>query len=129
VRPADPDPRRARQQGRTILVSSHILAEVSQTVDLTYLAAPDRNRVLVAKSIAGAIAGFAYGIIAALVATASALIFVAAHHDHVTLGAGTFAAHILGAGLGAALLAAMGVAVGSRSPGSSASSSGARSSK
>jgi ABC-2 type transport system permease protein len=69
--------------------------------------------VLVAKSIAGAIAGFAYGIIAALVATATALIFVAAHHYHVTLGAEAFAAHILGAGLGAALVAAIGVAVGS----------------
>lgn len=83
------------------------------TATLTYLTTPNRNRVLVAKSIAAAIAGFAYGIIAALVATATALIFVAAHHYDVTLGAGMFAAHILGAGLGAALLAAIGVAVGS----------------
>jgi len=83
------------------------------TATLTYLATPNRSRVLAAKSIAAAIAGFAYGIIAALVATATALIFVAAHHDRVTLGAGTFAAHILGAGLGAALLAAMGIAIGS----------------
>jgi ABC-2 type transport system permease protein len=83
------------------------------TATLTYLATPNRSRVLAAKSIAAAIAGFAYGIIAALVATATALIFVAAHGYHDTLGAGTFAAHILGAGLGAALLAAVGVAVGS----------------
>jgi ABC-type transport system involved in multi-copper enzyme maturation permease subunit len=83
------------------------------TATLTYLATPNRNRVLAAKSIAAAITGFAYGLIAALVATATALIFIAKHHDHVTLGAGTFAAHILGAGLGAALLAAVGVAVGS----------------
>lgn len=83
------------------------------TATLTYLATPNRSRVLAAKSIASAIVGFAYGLIAALVATATALIFVATHHDHVTLGAGTFAGHILGAGLGAAFLAAVGVAVGS----------------
>ena len=83
------------------------------TATLTYLATPNRSRVLGAKSIAAAIVGFAYGVFAALAATATALIFVAARHDHLALGAGTFIGHIVGAGLGAALLAVVGVAVGS----------------
>jgi ABC-2 type transport system permease protein len=83
------------------------------TATLTYLATPNRNRVLTAKSIATAIIGFGYGILAGLVATGTALVFVAKHQDHLSLGAGTLAIHILGAGLGAALLAALGVAIGS----------------
>lgn len=80
---------------------------------LTYLAAPRRNRVLAAKTIAAAIVGLGYGILAGLVATGTALVFIAAHHDHVTLSTGTLIAHVAGAGLGAALLAAIGVAIGS----------------
>jgi len=80
---------------------------------LTYLATPRRDRVLAAKAIAAALVGFGYGILAGLVATGTALVFVAAHHDPVALGAGTFVVHVVGAGLGAALLAAIGVAVGS----------------
>jgi ABC-type transport system involved in multi-copper enzyme maturation permease subunit len=83
------------------------------TATLTYLATPDRNRVLAAKSIATAIAGLGYGILAGLVSTGTALVFVATRHDHVLVGTGTLILHILGAGLGAALLAAIGVAVGS----------------
>jgi ABC-2 type transport system permease protein len=83
------------------------------TATLTYLATPRRGRVLTAKALAAALVGFAYGILAALVATATALVFVAAHHDHVTLGTGTLIAHVAGAGLGAALLGILGVAIGS----------------
>ncbi len=83
------------------------------TASLTYLATPNRNRVLTAKAIAAAIAGLGYGILAGLVSTATALVFVTKHHDHFWVGAGTLVAHILGAGLGAALLAAVGVAIGS----------------
>ena len=83
------------------------------TATLTYLATPHRSRVLTAKAIAAAIAGLAYGIIAAIVATATALIFLSSHHDHVLISTKTFTEHILGAGLGAALLAAVGVAIGS----------------
>lgn len=83
------------------------------SASLTYLAMPRRGRVLAAKALAAAIAGFAYGILAGLVATGTALVFIAAHHDHVTVGTWTLVAHIAGAGLGAALLAAIGVAIGS----------------
>jgi ABC-2 type transport system permease protein len=83
------------------------------SASLTYLANPRRGRVLSAKAIAAAIVGFGYGVLSGLVATATALVFIAAHHDHVTLGAGTLVAHVAGAGLGAALLAAIGVAIGS----------------
>ncbi len=83
------------------------------SASLTYLATPRRGRVLTAKATAAAIVGYAYGILAGLVATATALIFIAAHHDHVTLSTATLAWHIAGAGLGAALLAAIGVAIGS----------------
>ncbi len=80
---------------------------------LTYLATPRRDRVLAAKAIAAALVGLIYGILAGLVATGTALVFIAAHHDHVTLSTGTLIAHIAGAGLGAALLAAIGIAIGS----------------
>lgn len=83
------------------------------TATLTYLATPRRGRVLIAKSLAAALVGLVYGILAALAATATALVFLVAHHDQVTIGTGTLVAHVAGAGLGAALLAVVGVAIGS----------------
>ena len=83
------------------------------SASLTYLATPRRGRVLTGKATAAALAGLVYGMIAGLVATGTAFVFIAAHHDHITLGTGTLVAHVAGAGLGAALLAAVGVAVGS----------------
>jgi ABC-2 type transport system permease protein len=80
---------------------------------LTYLATPRRDRVLAAKALAAALVGLGYGILAGMVATGTALVFVGVHHDHVTLSTGTLVAHIAGAGLGAALLAAIGVTIGS----------------
>ena len=94
-----------------VLLASGEYRHASAT--LTYLATPRRGRVLAAKAIAAAIAGLAYGILAGLVATGTALVFIVAHHDHVTLSTGTLAWHVAGAGLGAALLAAIGVAIGS----------------
>jgi ABC-2 type transport system permease protein len=94
-----------------VLLASGEYRHTSAT--LTYLATPRRGRVLAAKAIAAALAGLVYGILAGLVATGTALVFVAVHHDHVALGAGALVAHVAGAGLGAALLAAIGVAVGS----------------
>jgi len=82
-------------------------------ITLTYLATPDRRRVLGAKAIATAFAGACYGLAAGIVATAVGLAFVAAHGDPVTVGAATLTGHIAGAGAGAALLAALGVGVGS----------------
>jgi len=80
---------------------------------LTYLATPRRGRVLVAKTVAASLVGLGYGVLAGLVATGTALVFIAAHHDPVTLSTATLIGHIAGAGLGAALLAAIGVAIGS----------------
>lgn len=80
---------------------------------LTYLAVPRRGRVLVAKAAAAAAAGAVIGLIGGVVATGVGLGFVAAQGDHVALGAGTIVAHLAGAALGAALLAVLGVAIGS----------------
>lgn len=83
------------------------------TATLTYLATPKRTKVLVAKAIAAAAFGSLFGLIAGSIATGIGLIFVAAHHDHASLSIGTMIGHIGGAALGAALLAVIGVAVGS----------------
>jgi ABC-2 type transport system permease protein len=80
---------------------------------LTYLTAPGRIRVLVAKAAAAAVAGAGYGAAAGVAATAVGLGFVLADGDHVTLGAAPLIGHIAGAGAGAALLAVLGVGLGS----------------
>ena len=80
---------------------------------LTYLATPKRARVLTAKAVAAAGVGSIFGLVAGIIATGVGLIFVAAHGDHVALGAGTLIAHVAGAVLGAALLGALGVGIGS----------------
>jgi len=80
---------------------------------LTYLATPDRRRVLGAKAAAAAIVGAGYGLAAGIVSTAVGLIYVAVKGDHVALGTTTLVGHVAGAGVGAALLAAVGVAIGS----------------
>lgn len=79
---------------------------------LTFLATPDRRRVLAAKTAAGAVAGAAFGLLAALVTTAVGLVFIVAKGNHVLIGTGALVGHVAGAALGAALLAAIGVAVG-----------------
>lgn len=84
-----------------------------QTATTTYLSFPHRHQVLVAKAVAAAIAGAVYGLAAGLVATAVGLIFVAAKGDKVALSTLTLAAHVGGAALGAALLAAAGAGLGS----------------
>jgi ABC-2 type transport system permease protein len=83
------------------------------TATLTYLATPARGRVLAAKAIAAALAGALFGLVAAVIATGAGLGFAAAHGDHLALGGGTLVAHAGGAILGAALLAALGVGLGS----------------
>jgi ABC-2 type transport system permease protein len=80
---------------------------------LTYLATPARSRVLVAKALAAAVVGAGFGLIAGILATAVGLSFAAAHGDHVALGAGVLAGHIAGAMVGGALLAPLGVGIGS----------------
>jgi ABC-2 type transport system permease protein len=84
-----------------------------RTATDTYLDEPNRTRVLAAKIIAGTVAGAACGLLAATVASGVALAFVAAKGYHVALPAGTFARYAAGAALAAALMAAVGVGIGS----------------
>ncbi|HEX4220004.1 MAG TPA: hypothetical protein VHZ02_16620 [Acidimicrobiales bacterium] len=94
-----------------VIVTSGEFRHSSAT--LTYLASPIRGRVLAAKAVAAACAGAIVGLVAGIVATGIGLAFVVGKGDHVTLGAATFVGHIAGAGLGAALMAVLGVGIGS----------------
>ncbi|HWG12209.1 MAG TPA: hypothetical protein VG268_02940 [Streptosporangiaceae bacterium] len=80
---------------------------------LTYLATPNRLRVLVAKAVAAACFGAGFGLVAALVAGGVGLGFAAGHGGPLALGAGALAGHAGGAVLGGVLLGALGVAIGS----------------
>lgn len=84
-----------------------------QTATLTYLAEPARGRVLAAKMAAGAVAGAVFGLAGYAVACAVGLSFTAARGYPVTVGAATFADWGAGHLVGGALLAAIGVVVGS----------------
>ena len=83
------------------------------TASLTYLAVPGRGWVLAAKSAAGAVAGAVFGVAGYLVTLGITLGFVAGKGDSVAIGAGTLTDWSLGHLVGAALLGAIGVAVGS----------------
>jgi ABC-2 type transport system permease protein len=83
------------------------------TATSTYLAIPDRVRVLVAKAIAAASVGLLFGLAAATVATGIGLSFTTAHGYDVVLSAATIARYAAGATISAALLAAAGVGLGS----------------
>jgi ABC-type transport system involved in multi-copper enzyme maturation permease subunit len=83
------------------------------TATLTYLASPNRARMLTAKVLAGAGAGSIFGFVAGIISTGVALAFVAGHGYHVALGAGALAGHVGGATIGAALFGAVGVGLGS----------------
>lgn len=83
------------------------------TATATYQAAPKRNRVLVAKAIAGAGFGLLFGLVGGGVATAVGVGFVSAHGFAVTVSGATMARYIGGAALGSAFLAAAGVGLGS----------------
>ena len=60
------------------------------TATLTYLATPNRTRVLAAKAAAGAVGGAVFGLVVDLIATGVGLGFVAGHHYPVSIGAVTF---------------------------------------
>ncbi len=83
------------------------------TATFTYLAAPRRGHVLAAKAAAAAAVGAVYGLTGAAVATGIGLGSAAGAGDPIRLSAATLARYGVGAVLGAALLAALGVAVGS----------------
>jgi ABC-type transport system involved in multi-copper enzyme maturation permease subunit len=82
------------------------------TATLTYLATPQRGRVLTAKAVAGACGGAVFGLAGYAVALGVGLIFVAARGDHVAIGDATLIRYALGHIVGTALLAAVGVGVG-----------------
>jgi ABC-2 type transport system permease protein len=84
-----------------------------KTATDTYLDEPSRTRVLAAKTLAGAVTGGACGLLAAAVATCVALAFVAGRGYHLALPAGTIARYAGGAVLAGALMAAVGVGIGS----------------
>ena len=83
------------------------------TATLTYLATPGRNRVLVAKAVAGAIGGAAFGLAVYAVTLAVGLSFVAGHDYRLVIGAGTLTGWGFGHLVGAGLLGVIGVVVGS----------------
>lgn len=83
------------------------------TITDTYLAVPDRVRVLIAKVVAGASAGLVFGAAAAVTAIAVALIFVASKGYSIALGDATIARYALGYVVGCALMTAVGAAFGS----------------
>lgn len=83
-----------------------------QTATLTYLATPNRSQVLAAKALVAAVLGALYGLLAGVIATAIGVLLETSRGDHVALSVGTLVAHMGGATLGAALLGAMGVGLG-----------------
>jgi ABC-2 type transport system permease protein len=84
-----------------------------KTATDTYLDQPHRGRVLAAKATAAAVGGAALGIAAAAAATGIALGFAASRGYPLALPATTIARYASGTIIGAALLAAAGVAAGS----------------
>jgi ABC-2 type transport system permease protein len=83
------------------------------TATTTYLVTPRRDRVLAAKTIAAACAGAVFGLSGWLVATTVGLTFVAAHGDRLPVGVATIVRYAAGHIVAAALLAAIGAALGS----------------
>ena len=83
------------------------------TATATYLAVPQRNRVLAAKCVAAACAGAVFGLVGWLIATGVGLGFVASDGYAEPIGAGTMVRYAAGHVLAGALLAAIGVGLGS----------------
>jgi ABC-2 type transport system permease protein len=84
-----------------------------QTATLTYLATPDRTRVLAAKMVAAAVGGSIFGAAVYLAAAGVGLGFVAAHGYPVTIGAATLVRYGLGHLVAGALLGCIGAVLGS----------------
>ena len=83
------------------------------TATLTYLATPARNRVLAAKMAVGAVAGAAFGLVGYICTLVIGLVFTAGDKDRLIIGAGTLTDWGIGHLVAAALLAVLGVVVGS----------------
>ena len=83
------------------------------TATATYLAIPNRVRVLGAKAVAASTVGLLFGLSGAAITTTIGIAFITAGGDTVLLAAGTIIRYGAGAAVGAALLAAAGVGLGS----------------
>jgi len=83
------------------------------TATLTYLATPHRGRVLAAKMAAGTVAGAVFGCVGYLIALGVGLGFTGSRGYQVPVGDATLARFGIGHVVAAALLAAIGVALGS----------------
>jgi ABC-type transport system involved in multi-copper enzyme maturation permease subunit len=83
------------------------------TATLTYLAFPDRIRVLVAKTLTGLAGGAIFGAAGAAMTTSVSLAVAAGEGYPISIGTSTIVRDAAGAVLAAALLTAVGVAVGS----------------
>lgn len=83
------------------------------TATSTYLAIPNRARVLAAKAVAAALMGLLVGFASAAVATIIGLSFTTARGYDILLSTATIARYAAGATIGGALLAAAGVGLGS----------------
>jgi ABC-2 type transport system permease protein len=83
------------------------------TATQTYLATPNRRRVLAAKMAAGTVAGAVFGLVGYLIALGVGLGFTASRGQTVPVGTATLARFGIGHVLAGALLAAIGVALGS----------------
>jgi ABC-2 type transport system permease protein len=83
------------------------------TATLTYLATPHRGRVLAAKMAAGMVVGAVFGLAGYLIALGVAVGFAGSRGYHVPVGDATLARFGIGHVVAAALLAAIGVALGS----------------
>jgi len=83
------------------------------TATQTYLASPRRGRVLAAKAVAGAIGGAVYGLAGWVIATGVCLGFVSADGYQVQIGDATMVRYAAGHVLAGALMAALGVGLGS----------------
>jgi ABC-2 type transport system permease protein len=84
-----------------------------RTATLTYLAEPRRARVLAAKAVAAAAVGAVFGAVGVVLTTGVGLAFVASHGYSVALSGTSIARYAIGAVIGSALIAALGVAIGS----------------
>jgi ABC-type transport system involved in multi-copper enzyme maturation permease subunit len=82
------------------------------TIRPTYLATPQRARVIAAKAAASALGGLALGLLAEALTAGVSSAGLAARGIHVALGAGDFAQLLAGGAAAAALWAAIGTGVG-----------------
>jgi ABC-type transport system involved in multi-copper enzyme maturation permease subunit len=104
--------------GFALLIAAIFGATVSSgefrhsTATGTYLAAPRRTRVMLAKIAAAGLVGLVFGAVGAIADIGVTLLYLGAGGTAIALSAGTIAGYALGTVLAAGLLAAIGAALG-----------------